>query len=91
MVQCERAAEHRRLEDSGMDESWNTIKLSVIRLISAASTKHEAKAHLWQAALLLPWTLWSLKQMVKCECTSHMTSKERQKQSFHRHSAAVSS
>lgn len=91
MVQCERAAERRRLADSGLDESWNTMKLSVIRLTSAASIIHKDKEDLCLAALLLPWTLWSLQQMVKCECTSHMTSKERQKQSFHLHSAAVSS
>lgn len=67
------------------------MKLSVIRLTSAACIIHKDKEALWLVALLLPWTLWSLKQMVKWECTSHMTSKERQKQSFHRGSAAVSS
>lgn len=65
MVQCERAAERRRLADCGRDESWNTMKLSVIRLISAASIIHKDKEDLWLAALLLPWSLWSLKQMVK--------------------------
>lgn len=49
MVECERAAERRRLADSGTDESWNTMKLSVIRLTSAACIIHTDKEELcWQ-------------------------------------------
>lgn len=43
---------------------------------------HKDKEHVWPAALLLARTLCSPKQMVKCGCASHLTSKERQNQSF---------
>lgn len=62
-----------------MDASWNAMKRSVLGPISAASVMHKDKQDVCLAAPLLPCTLCSPKQMVKCECTSHMTSKERQK------------
>lgn len=63
-----------------MDASWKTVKLSVVsaggRLAGGSS----------------PFSLLSAppKQMVNCECASHMTSKGRQNQSSHLVSAAVS-